>query len=268
MNATATRMLTTVLILGGVALGWVALRYVKDFKPPTPFAPPTRPLMPADVGLSLSDVHLVGRSEGRRAWTLSARTVEGTRSRTRLTLRGNIEAIPLEKDGKTPQGSVKAPQATYDTLEKRIVAEGGIRALIREKGQPKAQIRAPRASYDMKAKQLGATGGAAVTVLEKNKNYATLLCPTLNYAMEAKRITASGGFVATLLGAKPVTLAGPLGLWDTVGQVLNCPQGATLRRGTLVGESATLKADLKRGIYSSTEGHGSFHIDEIKEFAP
>lgn len=268
MNAATSRVLTIVLSLGGVALGWVALRYVKDFKPPSPFAPPTRPMMPADVGLSLSDVRLVGRSEGRRAWTLSAQTVEGTRSRTRLTLRGNVEAIPLETDGKTPQGSVKAPQATYDTLEKKIVAEGGINALIREKGQPKAQIKAPRASYDMKVKQLSAVGGATVTVLENNKSRATLLSPTLSYAMEPKRLTASGGFVATLLDAKPVTLTGPLAIWDTVGQVLNCPQGATLRRGTLVGESATLKADLKRGIYSSREGQGSFHIDEIKEFTP
>ncbi|MGC4044260.1 MAG: hypothetical protein QM758_10715 [Armatimonas sp.] len=246
----------------------MALRYVKNFKPPSPFAPPTRPLMPADVGLSLSEVRLVGRSEGRRAWTLSARTVEGTRNRSRLTMRGNIEAVPLEKDGKTPQANIKAPQAAYDTLAKTITAEGGVEVLGREKGQPKARVKAPRAAYDLKGRQLSAEGGVAVTLIEKKKNRATLFSPTLTYGLEKKLLTASGGFLATLLDAKPATLAGPLALWDAAGQVLTCPQGVTLRRGTLVVDNDFLKADLKRGIYSSKEGHGSFHIDEIKEFTP
>jgi hypothetical protein len=268
MTPNASRLLLSLGLAGSVCAAWWGLRYIKDFRAPSPFTSPTRPLLPADVGLRLSDVRLVGRADGRRAWILTATRVEGTRSRTRLTLSGGLVATPLETDGNTPQAILRAPRASYEILQKKIVAEGGVSMTAFEKSLPKATLSAPRASYDLKNKVLSAVGGVSATLLEAKKPRAILKSPKLNYALSTRTLVASGGFRATLLDPKPVTLSGPTARWDNGNQVLNCPDGATLKRGTLTGYSATLKADLKRGVYSSTNGFGDFDIDELKEFTP
>ncbi len=263
-----SRLLLSLALAGSVLAGWWGLRYVKNFRAPSPFSQPTRPLLPADVGLRLSDVRLVGRTDGRRAWILTAARIEGARSRTRLTLSGGLTATPLETDGKTPQAVIQAPRAVYETQQKKISAEGGVLVTANEKGRPKATVRAPRAGYDLKNRVLNAVGGVSVTLLETQKSRATLKSQVLSYALSARTLVASGGFTAALLDPKPVTLSGPLARWDDATQVLVCPDGATLTRGTLTGYSATLKADLKKGVYSSTNGFGDFDIDELKEFTP
>jgi hypothetical protein len=268
MTRNASRLLLSLALAGSVLAAWWGLGYVKNFRPPSPFAPPARPLLPADVGLRLRDVRLVGRAEGKRAWILKAARIEGARSRTRLTLSDGLTATPLEPDGKTPQAVIQAPRAVYETLQKKIVAEGGLSMTAFEKSRPKATLSAPRASYDLKNRVLSAVGGTRVTLLEARKPRATLKSPRLRYALSARTLVASGGFVATLLDPKQVTLAGPLARWEDAAQTLTCPEGATLTRGTLVGYSATLKVDLKRGVYSSTNGFGDLNIDEIKEFTP
>jgi hypothetical protein len=225
------------------------------------------------VGLRLTGVALIGRSNGQRAWTLQAGQAESTRTRDRLSLSGGVEVATLARGGIEEQVRVKAPSALYDIRSKKFLVEAGATATVREQGQLKAVLRTPRTSYGLAEKRLRATGGIHATLHESGRPRATLVAPELDYALDKKVLQVKGGFTATLLprtqADRPATLSGPDASWNEATQLLLCPSGATLTRGTLVNETASLKADLKRGIYSSVDGSGSFHLDEIvKELVP
>ena len=136
--------------------------------------------------------------------------------------------------------------------------------------KPQATISAPQATYDLGARKIKATGGTKITLLEAGTPRVKISAATLLYELEPKRVQADGAVEAMLLASTPrdkeARLSAPQAVCQLDGKTLFCPQGGRLTRGTFILEAATLSANLKTGVYEATGGHGSFELDEIKEF--
>lgn len=238
--------------------------------PPAALGNPIAPGLPGDIGLRFIDVHLIGRSNGKRAWLLDAGRVDSARSRSRLALAGGVSATALENGA--IRATLKAPQALYEPAFHRITASGGIEAVPLEKGKPRARVKAPQAVYRLDAKTIDAVGGSSATIYESGMPRANVTSEALRYELGPKRVTLDGSVEATLLaiapGDKVARLFSPKTVWKLDEKSLNCPLGGRLTRGTFVLEAASLSANLKTGLYAVARGHGSFELDEIKELNP
>ena len=258
--------LVTLCAVGAAGALWRASR----FRPPIPFGAPLRTGLPGDVGLRFTDVRLVGRSGGKRAWLLDAGRVDSARSRSRLELTSGIKATALENGN--ARATMVAPDALYEPLFHRVTASGGIVATPLENGKPQAIVKAPRATYALDRKTIQVDSSPTATIFENALPRATVSSRTLLYDLTPKRVTLGGNVEARLLPLtatdKQVTLNAPLAVWSAAEKSLVCAQGGTVTRGTFILEAASLSANLKTGIYTAVSGHASFELDEIKDVNP
>jgi hypothetical protein len=116
-----------VLVVGTVA----ALRYARGYRPLAGFGYSGPSDLPADIALRFENVHVSGRRDNRKAWTIAAGQVQTTATRTRLDFSRGITATLLDND--RPRAVVTGPQATYDANAKVLVAAGQINCRIHPK---------------------------------------------------------------------------------------------------------------------------------------
>lgn len=107
----------------------LALKYVRGYRPVAGYAFVNPSELPGDIALRFENVRAVGRSNNQRAWVLTAKRIDTTRTRSRIDFSGGVEATLLDQG--VPRAVFHAPQATFDSGAKLLVAAGQIDCTVR-----------------------------------------------------------------------------------------------------------------------------------------
>jgi len=110
-------------VLAVVLAGLVVWSYIY-FKELRPVGTQTRLVRMPEVLLTVEDVKLAGRSNGKPIWRLDAKKLMVSQNRAVTTFEG-IHDGAIYKGGK-PAASIRAGRATYDSGAERFDAFGGV----------------------------------------------------------------------------------------------------------------------------------------------
>lgn len=143
-----------ILLVGGTIL---ALRYARGYRPLAGLPGAESPLLPGDVGIRFENMTVAGRDGGKPAWTIRARQVETTRTRSHILFSGGVAASLLPGKAR-PAATVTASRAAYDAGKRTLSLHGDILCAVRD-----LRVRTNQLSWDAGSRLVRCPGAIRAT---------------------------------------------------------------------------------------------------------